>query len=187
MLKTSPPGEKGRMKLLSYTQGSLLLGLLVMFTATGWAQTAPEGALKSCAALYRQAVPLMEAALQKLDARQLAEAKSAVTEANALFSRLQKECAPLLTDHALTFKEEQQLAINQKLGDDAQSQGDAIMVSAAAKDKQAREIEAKGQEEAGQALSFQAKKEYEQAQNLFIKAGIYALKNQQIIFQFLVR
>jgi hypothetical protein len=187
MLKTSPPEEKGRMMLFSYAQGSLLLGVLVMFTATGWAQTPPEGALKSCAALYRQAVPLMETALQKLDARQLAEAKSSVTEANALFSQLQKECAPLLTNHALDFKEEQQIAINQKLGDDAQSQGESIMASAAAKDKQARELEAKGQPEAAQPLSFQAKKDYEQAQNLFTKAGIYALKNQQIIFQFLVR
>ena len=188
MLKTSPPEEKGRMMLFTYAQGSLALGLLIVCTATGWAQTPPDGALASCAALYRQAAPLMEMAQQKLDARQLAEAKALVTEANALFSRLQKECAPLLTDHALTFKEEQQIAINQKLGDDAQSQGDLIMVSATAKDKQAREMEAKGQQEAAaQALSFQAKKEYEQAQNLFIKAGIYALKNQQIIFQFLVR
>ena len=59
------------------------------------------------------------------------------------------------------------------------------MAAAAAKEKQAREIESKGQPEAGQELSLQAKKEYEQAQNLFTKAGIYALKNQQIIFQFL--
>jgi len=173
------------MRIFGYVQGSLVLGLLILSTATGWAQTAPDGALSSCATLYRRAAPLMEMAQQKLDARQLAEAKSLVTEANALFSLLQKECAPLLADRALTFKEEQQIAINQKLGDEAQSQGDLIMVSAAAKEKQAREMESKGQQEAAQALSFQAKKEYEQAQNLFTKAGIYALKNQQIIFQFL--
>jgi hypothetical protein len=173
------------MMIVGYVQGCLVLGLLIMFTAPGWAQTTPEGALSNCANLYRRAAPLVEMAQQKIDARQLAEAKSLVTEANSLFSLLQKECAPLLADRALTFKEDQQIAINQKMGDDAQSQGDLIMVSAAAKEKQAREMESKGQQEAAQALSFQAKKEYEQARNLFTKAGIYALKNQQIIFQFL--
>ena len=89
------------MKLFSYVQGSLVLGLLVILTATGWAQTAPDGALSNYAALYRRAASLVEMAQQKLDARQLAEAKSLVTEANSLFSRLQKECAPQLTEHAL--------------------------------------------------------------------------------------
>ena len=173
------------MMIFGYIQGSLVLGLLIIFTATGWAQTAPDGVKSSCATLYRRAAPLMDMAQQKLDARQLAEAKSLVTEANALFSRIQKDCAPLLADRALTVKEEQQIAINQKLGDEAQSQGDSIMGSATAKDKQARELESKGQPEVAQTLSLQAKKEYEQAQNLFTKAGIYALKNQQIIFQFL--
>ena len=173
------------MMIFGYVQASLVLGLLIIFTAAGWAQTAPDGVLSKCATLYRRAAPLMEMAQQKLDARQLAEAKALVTEANSLFSLLQKECAPLLTDRALTFKEEQQIAINQKLGDEAQSQGDLVMVSAAAKEKQARELESKGQPEVAQTLSFQAKKEYEQAQHLFTKAGIYALKNQQIIFQFL--
>lgn len=173
------------MMLCGYVQGSLALGLLIIFTATGWAQTTPDGALAGCATLYRRAAPLVATAQQKLDAHQLAEAKSAVTEANALFSRLQKECAPLLADRALTGKDEQQLAINQKLGDAAQSQGESMMASAAVKDKQAREMEAKGQQEASPALSFQVKREYEQAQTLFIQAGLYALKNQQIIFQFL--
>ena len=173
------------MKICGYVQGSLVLGLLVILTGAGWAQTAPDGALSNYAALYRRAASLVEMAQQKLDARQLAEAKSLVTEANSLFSRLQKECAPQLTERALTSKEEQQIAINQKLGDEAQSQGDVLMAAAAAKEKQAREIESKGQPAAGQELSLQAKKEYEQAQNLFTKAGIYALKNQQIIFQFL--
>ena len=90
-----------------------------------------------------------------------------------------------LTDRSLSPKEEEQIAINQKLGDEAQSQGDGLMAAAAAKEKQARDLEAKGQPEAGQTLSLQAKKEYEQAHNLFTKAGLYALKNQQIIFKFL--
>ena len=173
------------MMLFGYVQGSLVLGLLTIFLATGWAQTAPDGTLASCATLYRQAAPLVATAQQKLDAHQLAEAKSLVAEANALFSRLQNECAPLLKDRVLDFKDEQQLAINQKLGDAAQSQGESMMASAAAKDKQVREMESKGQPEASPALSFQVKKEYEEAQTLFIKAGLYALKNQQIIFQFL--
>lgn len=175
------------MKICGYVQGSLVLGLLIILTGAGWAQSAPDGALANNAALYRRAASLVEMAQQKLDARQMAEAKSLVTEANSLFSRLQKECAPQLAERALTSKEEQQIAINQKLGDEAQSQGDGLMAAAAAKEKQARDLESKGQPEAGQELSLQAKKEYAQAQNLFTKAGIYALKNQQIIFQFLAR
>jgi hypothetical protein len=173
------------MKICGYVQGSLMLGLIIILAGTGWAQSAPEGALANHAALYRRAASLVEMAQQKLDARQLAEAKSLVMEANSLFSRLQKECAPQLADRSLSPKEEQQLAINQKLGDEAQSQGDGLMAAAAAKEKQARDLESKGQPAAGQELSSQAKKEYAQAQNLFTKAGLYALKNQQIIFQFL--
>jgi hypothetical protein len=130
---------------------------------------------------------MVDLAQQKLNARQLGEAKSLVKEANSLFALLEKECAPLLAERALDPKEAQQIAINQKLGDEAQSQGDLLMASADAKEKQAREIDSKGQKDAAQELSMQAKKEYEQAQNLFTKAGIYALKNQQIIFHFLAR
>jgi hypothetical protein len=175
------------MKIFGYVQGSLVLGLLIILAGTGWAQITPGGASANHAALYLRAASLVEMAQQKLNDRQLAEAKSLVREANSLFALLQKECAPLLTERTLTAKEEQQIAINQKLGDEAQSQGDLLMASAAAKEKQAREIESKGQNEAAQELSFQAKKEYEQAQNFFTQAGIYALKNQQIIFHFLTR
>ena len=82
------------MKIFGYVHGSLILGLIVILTGTGWAQSAPDGGLANNAALYRRAASLVEMAQQKLDARQLAEAKASVKEANSLFSRLEKECAP---------------------------------------------------------------------------------------------
>jgi len=173
------------MQIFATVRASLLLGLLIISAGTAWAQTAPDRALSGPAALYRRAASMVDLAQQKLNAQQLGEAKALVKEANSLFTQLEKECAPLLAERAITPKEAQQIAINQQLGDEAQSQGDLLMASAGAKENQAWEIESKGRKDAAQELAMQAAKEYEQAQNLFTKAGIYALRNRQIIFQFL--
>ena len=162
----------------------LALAFALALGGAGWAQndkpTSPE-----YASLYRQAVAFLEEAEKQLSAGNRAAALAQVKKANELFTRLQKECGSLLAEGQLAPKDDQQLAINQKLADEAQAQADRLLETAAAKKKQARELEAKGQAEAAEAAFRESREGYLQAQTLSIKAAIYALSNQQIIFRFL--
>ena len=60
-----------------------------------------------------------------------------------------------------------------------------LLETAGAKKKQAEELRAQGKADAGDAAERESKEQYLQAQTLSIKAAIYALRNQQIIFRFL--
>lgn len=158
------------------------LGLLLVLMGAAWAQT-PQPASPEPAALYRQAVTLLDQAEQQLTAQNLAAALALVKQANALFTRLQNECAAALAGRQLSRKDEEQVAINEKLATDAQAQADSLLEAAAAKKKQALEMQA--QTEAAEALWRESRAGFLQAQTLSIKAAIYALRNQQIIFRFL--
>ena len=136
------------------------------------------------AILYKRAVALLDKAEKKLNARYTAEAKSLVKEANSLFTILQKECGQEQKDRLLTDKEAQQEAINQKLGADEGSAADRLMKSAEDKEKKALQLEV-SQKDLSLKYEREAKEEYEQAHKRYIKAGIYALRNQQMIFSFL--
>ncbi len=137
------------------------------------------------AILYKRAVGLLDKAEKKLTARYTAEAKALVKEANSLFTILQKECGPTQRERPLTDRELQQEAMNRKLTADALAQVDRLMQSAAAKEKKSQELENRGQIEQGIILQRQAKREYELAHNQSIKAEIYALRTQQMLFRFL--
>jgi hypothetical protein len=136
------------------------------------------------AILYKRAVGLLDNAEKKLNARYTAEAKSLLKEANSLFTVLQKECGPEQRQRLLTPKEEQQEAINQKLSADERTAADRLMQSAEDKEKKSAQTEA-GQPEMSVKLQREAKEEYEQAHKRYIKAQIYALRNQQMVFRFL--
>jgi hypothetical protein len=162
----------------------LALSLVLPLVGIGWGQTAPPPASVP-AKDYRQAVSLLEEAQQQLDAKNLSGALSLVKQSNAIFTRLQQESAAKLAEHELSSQESQQLAINQKLATETQSQADKLLESAAAKKKQAMELRAQGKAEESDAAERESKEQYLQAQTLSIKAAIYALHNQQIIFRFL--
>ena len=59
------------------------------------------------------------------------------------------------------------------------------MATAAAQDKKAQELEAQGREADSKASYRQSKDEYNQAQSLYVKSALQALRNQQRIFRFL--
>jgi hypothetical protein len=162
----------------------LALALALALVGAGWAQTAPPTSPEPANA-YRQAVALLGQAEQQLTAGNLSAAQSLMKQSNEIFTRLQAERAPELAERQLSPKDDQQLAINQKLADDAQAQADRLMETAAAKEKQAQELKAKGQAEAADAAFRESKEQYRQTQNLSIKSAIYALRNQEIIFRFL--
>ena len=128
----------------------------------------------------------LDTAEKKLTSGYTAEAKSLVKEANSLFTILEKECGPTQNERILTDSEAQQEAINQKLSADERAQADRLMQSADEKEKKAVKIEAT-QSDLSLKYQREAKGEYEQAHKRFIKAEIYALRNQQMIFGFLIK
>jgi DNA anti-recombination protein RmuC len=172
------------MTLPRYT--AIVLGFLLALGLSGatLAQTAKAKCGPDHAILYKRAVGLLDQAEKKLTARYTAEAKSLVKEANSLFTILQKECGQDQKDRMLTDKETQQEAINQKLSADEQSAAERLMKSAEDKEKQSQKLEAT-QPEVSLKYQREAKQEYEQAHKRYIKAAIYALRNQQMIFSFL--
>jgi hypothetical protein len=163
---------------------ALALSLALALAGAGWAQTAkpisPDHAI-----LYRRAVGFLDQAEQKLKAGDLAAAKSLVKQSNSLFTLLQKEYISVLAERELSPQEDQQLAINQKLADDTHAQADVLMATAAAQDKKAQELEAQGREMDSKASYRQSKDGYNRAQNLYVRSGLYALRNQQMLFRFL--
>jgi hypothetical protein len=136
--------------------------------------------------LYKRAVTLLDNAEKKLNARYTAEAKSMAKEAKSLFAILQKECGQDQKERLLTPKEEQQEAINQKLTADQQAQADRLAKSAEDKFKKATLLETT-QPEMYTKLMREAKAENEQAENRSIKAMIYALRTDQMLFSFLAK
>jgi hypothetical protein len=164
--------------------GICLLALALALVGSGWSQSAPPPA-SGQADVYAQAVALLEQAQQQVTTGNPSAALALVKQSNELFTRLQKECAAALAERQLSPQDDQQLAINQKLAADAQAQADRLIETAAAKKKRGQELQTQGQAEAGDAVFRESREEYLQARTLSIKAAIYALRNQQIIFRFL--
>jgi len=166
----------------------MVLGFLLVFAlaGAGLAQKAPVKCGPDHSILYKRGVKLLDTAEKKLTAGYTAEAKSLVKEANSLFTILQKECGPEQRERTLTDKEAQQEAINQKLSADERAQADRLMQSAEDKEKKSAKMDAT-QPDLAVRYQREAKSEYEQAQKRYIKAEIYALRNQQMVFAFLSR
>jgi hypothetical protein len=168
----------------NYGISLLALILALALVGPGWSQTATPAAPEP-ANPYRQAVAYLDQAEQQLTAENLSAALALVKQSNEIFTRLQKESAAKLAERELSSQESQQLAINQKLGEEAQAKADRLLETAAAKKKQAADLRAQGQAEAGDAAERESRDQYLQAQKLSIKSAIYALRNQQTIFRFL--
>jgi Xaa-Pro aminopeptidase len=164
-----------------------VLGALLLFVPLA-AQAAPPKT--QCgpdhAILYKRAVKLVDDAEKKLAAGYTAEARAHLKEANSLFTILQKECLHREKKIILTDKEAQQEAINQKLGADELAQAERLMKSADKKEKMAAQVESINRDLYMKYLR-EAKNEYEQAHMRSIRAEIYALRNQQMTFKFLVK
>jgi uncharacterized protein (DUF1697 family) len=166
----------------------MVLGVLLLFGFSGSAlgQKPPVKCGPDHAILYKRAVSLLDQAEKKLTAGYTAEAKSLLKEANSLFTILQKECAPQERERMLTDQEAQQEAINQKLAADELAQAERLMKSADEKEKKAAKIEA-ANPDLYVKYQREAKGEYEQAHKRSIKSEIYALRNQQMVFKFLIK
>ena len=162
----------------------LILGLILAGTAL--AQNKKPACGPDHAILYKRAVSLLDKAEKKLAGKYTAEAKALVKESNSLFTILLKECGPLQKDRTLTPQEEQQEGVNKKLAADELAQAERLEKSATEKLKKSDQLEG-SQRELSLKYAREAKFEFELAQTHSIKAGIYALRNQQMIFRFLAR
>jgi hypothetical protein len=164
----------------------IVLGAFLVLGLPGLvlAQQTPAKCGPDHAILYKRAVKLLDNAEKKLTAGYTAEAKSQAKEANSLFTILQKECGPQQADRALTDRELQQEAINQKLAADELAQAERLIKSAEEKQQKAVKIETT-QPDVYQKYQREAKAEFEQAHKRSIKSEIYALRNQQMVFGFL--
>jgi hypothetical protein len=166
----------------------LTLGFFLVLGPAGSAQEQkpPAKCGPDHAILYKRAVKLLDNAEKKLTAGYTAEAKSLTKEANSLFSILAKECGPAQAERPLTDQETQQESINQKLAADELAQTERLMKSAEEKQQKAAKIETT---EPDLYVKYQreAKSEFEQAHKRSIKSEIYALRNQQMVFKFLVK
>ena len=107
-------------------------------------------------------------------------------EAKSLFAILQKECGQDQKDRLLTPNEQQQEAINQKMTSDEQTQADNLAKSAEEKFKKATLL-GTSQPETYNRLMREAESEYDQAEVRSIKAMIYALRTEQMLFIFLAK
>lgn len=170
-------------RIILFVLSALLWGLLL--TGLALAQAAPVKCGPDHAILYNKAVKLLDSAEKKLAANYTAEAKAQVKEANSLFSILVKECGPLQKGRALTEREMEMEAANNKKKDEYYDRGMALEKSAEEHMKKAREAEAKGQNDLAARYYRQAKAENEQAHAAFVQAEIFALRNQEMIFKFL--
>ncbi|MEW6660326.1 MAG: hypothetical protein AB1424_16900 [Thermodesulfobacteriota bacterium] len=177
----------------------LLIAIAALLSLSGpvWSQTKsapqpPPGATPptKCgpdhAILYKRAVGLLDKAEKKLAAKYTAEAKALLKECNSLFTILLKECGPEQKERTLTPQEEQQEAVNKKLAADELDQAARLEKSAADKLKKSDQVEAT-QRELSVKYAREAKAEFELAQVRSLKAAIYSLRNQQMIFRFLAR
>lgn len=151
-------------------------------------QAQPQPAKPACGPdhkiIYKRAVTQLDNAEKKLNSRYTAEAKSLAKDAKSLFAILQKECGQDQKERPLTPKEEQQEAINQKLAAEEQAAADRLLKSGEEKEKKSAQCEAT-QKELSVKYQREAKQEYEQAQKRGIKAMIYSLRTQQMLFSWL--
>ena len=166
----------------------IVLGMLIvqglLLTGTGLAQPQKPACGPDHAILYKRAVGLLDKAEKKLAAKYTAEAKSLLKEANSLFTILLKECGPQQKERTLTSQEEQQETVNKKLAADELAQAERLEKSSAEKLKKSEQA---AQQELAVKFAREAKAESEQAQVRSLKAGIYSLRNQQMVFRFLAK
>lgn len=168
--------------------GQIVLGILLvqglLLTGVGLAQPQKVNCGPDHAILYKRAVTLLDKAEKKLAAKYTAEAKALLKESNSLFTILLKECGPEQKTRTLTPQEEQQETVNKKLAADELAQAERLEKSSAEKLKKSEQT---AQQELAIKYAREAKGESELAQVRSLKAAIYSLRNQQMIFRFLAK
>ena len=163
----------------------LALPLALALVGPGWAQTATPPASEPAKA-YGQAVSLLEQAQQQLDGEESSRGPvPGETVQRVIYAPSEGKRRQTGRSANFPLKKASSWPSTKNWPPRPRPRRIALLETAAAKGKQAKELRAQGQAEAGDAAERESKEQYLQAQNLSIKAAIYALCNQQIIFRFL--
>ena len=129
-------------------------------------------------------------ALQKAE-QQVAEdpeaALASAKEARLIFKNLQKEMADKLNQNQLTDAQLEQEELNMKVADDLYKKGEIFHKSAKEKIARSQELESQGDAAAAQNLAGVAQIEGRLALQNFVRSEIFSLKNQQMVFETIMK
>jgi hypothetical protein len=129
-------------------------------------------------------------ALQRAESQVAEEPEAALAsakEARLIFKSLQKEMADKLNQSQLTDAQLEQEELNMKVADDFYKKGEIFHKSAKEKLARSQELVSQGDATAAQNLEAVAQIEGRLALQNFVRSEIFSLKNQQIIFESILK
>ena len=133
-----------------------------------------------------QAVQALQKA-EQLVANEPEAALAAAKEARQLFKTLQRDMAEKLYQNQLTDAQLEQEELNMKVADDLFKKGEIFQKSAKEKLARSQELVSQGDTTAAQNLEGVAQIEGRLALQNFVKSEIFSLKNQQMVFESLLK
>jgi hypothetical protein len=162
--------------------------LLILFGIILPALTASVGAQSSGPpqATFEKAVQALQRAEQQV-AEEPQAALSSAKEARLLFKTLQKELADKLNQNELTDAQLEQEELNMKVADDIYKKGELFHKATKEKLARGQELRAQGDDTAAQNLEGVAQIEARLALQSFVRSEIFSLKNQQIVFESILK
>jgi hypothetical protein len=114
-------------------------------------------------------------------------ALASAKEARILFKNLQKTLAAKLAKNQLTDAQLEQEELNMRLADDLYKKGEIFAKAAKEKLARSKELAAQGDTSAAQNLEGVAQIEGRLALQNFVRSEIFSLKNQQMIFESILK
>lgn len=162
------------------------LAVIWCLVAVVWVLPAPAQSEGAPQALLTKAV----AALQKAE-QQVADdpeaALASAKETRLLFGELQKALASQLPDKHLTEAQLEQEKLHLKLAEDLFKRGEIFQKAAQEKLSRSKELRAQGEDAAAQNLEGVAQIEGRLALQNYVRSEIFGLKNQQLVFESLLK
>lgn len=110
-------------------------------------------------------------------------ALSAAKETRQIYKRLQKDLADKLFQKQLTDAQLEQEDLNSKVADDLYKKGEIFHKAAKEKLARSQELKSQGDDAAAQNLEAVAQIEARLALQSFVRSEIFSLKNQQMVFE----
>jgi hypothetical protein len=163
----------------------LLLSLCCLLLGA-WTLSANAQDATTPKAKLEKAIQAMQKAEQQV-ADDPEAALGAAKEARLIFKSLQKEMAEKLYQNQLTDAQLEQEELNMKVADDLYKKGEIFHKSAKEKLARSKDLETQGDTTAAQNLEGVAQIEGRLALQNFVRSEIYSLKNQQMVFESLLK
>ncbi len=137
-------------------------------------------------ATLEKATELLQRAEQQV-ANTPEAALDSAKEARLLFKTLKKDLAGKLAENELTDAQLEQEDVNTRLADDLFKKGELFHKAAKEKLARSQELAAQGDDQGAQKLEGVAQIEGRLALQHYVRSEIYSLKNQQMVFQSILK